>query len=102
MSTLLQDIRYGIRLLLRSPALTTVAALSLAHGVWQRRFGARQDIVGDTITVNGRAFTVIGVTAEGFRGTNTIGGPELWVPFGVYREVTSGFLFENWDSRRAL
>src|SRR5918992_2557576 len=74
----------------------------LAHGVWQRRFGGRPDIVGDTITVNGRAFTVVGVTAEGFRGTTTLGGPELWVPLGVYREVTSGFLLENWDSRRAL
>ena len=74
----------------------------LAHGVWQRRFGGRPDIVGDTITVNGRAFTVIGVTGEGFRGTTTLGGPELWVPFGVYRDVTSGFLLENWDSRRAL
>jgi predicted permease len=74
----------------------------LAHGLWQRRFGGRPDIVGDTITVNGRAFTVVGVTAEGFRGTTTIGGPEVWVPFGVHREVASGFILENWDSRRAL
>jgi predicted permease len=74
----------------------------LAYGIWQRRFGGRADIIGDTITVNGRAFTVIGVTAEGFRGTTNLGGPELWVPFGVSREITSGFLAENWDSRRAL
>ena len=33
MSTLLQDVKYGVRLLLRSPALTIVAALSLALGI---------------------------------------------------------------------
>ena len=81
------------------PGVTTAV---LAHGIWQRRYGARPDIVGDTITINGRAFTVIGVAAEGFRGTTSLGGPELWVPFGAQREVTSGFLAENWDSRRAL
>jgi putative ABC transport system permease protein len=33
MATLLQDLKYGARLLLRSPALTIVAALSLALGI---------------------------------------------------------------------
>ena len=74
----------------------------LAHGIWQRRYGGRQDIVGDSIAINGRAFTVIGVAGEGFRGTTNLGGPELWVPFGVYRDVATGFTAENWDSRRAL
>jgi predicted permease len=78
------------------------AVVVLSHGLWQRRYGGRADIVGDTITVNGRAFTVIGVTGEGFRGTTTLGGPEMWVPFGLHREVTTGFTAENWDSRRAL
>ena len=82
------------------PGVTPVVVLS--HGLWQRRYGGRPDIVGDTITINGRAFTVVGIAAEGFRGTTTLGGPELWVPFGVNREVTSGFVAENWESRRAL
>ncbi len=74
----------------------------LSYGLWQRRFGGEAGIVGRTVTLNGRAFTVVGVTAETFRGTNAIGGPQLWLPFAMYREATSGFTLDNWNSRRAL
>jgi predicted permease len=74
----------------------------LSHGLWQRRYGADRSLVGRTVMLNGRAFTVVGVAAEGFKGTNAIGGPQLWLPFAMYRETTSGFILDNWDSRRAL
>ncbi len=74
----------------------------LSYGLWQRRFGGAPSIVGESITLNGRAFTVVGVAGAAFRGAGVIGGPDLWVPFAMYRETTSGFLRENWDSRRAL
>ncbi|HUE89247.1 MAG TPA: ABC transporter permease [Vicinamibacterales bacterium] len=74
----------------------------LSYGLWQRRYGGDPAIAGRAITINGRAFTVVGVTAEPFKGTNAIGGGQLWVPFSTYRETTSGFYSENWDVRRAL
>ena len=74
----------------------------LSYGLWQRRFGGDPGIVQRTITVNGRAFTVLGVAAESFKGTNAIGGPQLWVPFAMYREILSGFALEGWNSRRSL
>ena len=74
----------------------------LAHGLWQRRFGGRPDIVGSEIVLNGRRFTVVGVTAEGFRGTATLGGPDLWVPMAMYREVLSGIALEFFNSRRGI
>ena len=40
----------------------------ISHGLWQRRFGGDRGIVGKEITLNGRAFTVVGIAAEGFRG----------------------------------
>jgi predicted permease len=74
----------------------------VSYGLWQRRLGGDPSVVGKTIMLNGRAFTVVGVAADRFKGTNAIGGPQLWLPFAMYRETTSGFMLENWDSRRAL
>ena len=74
----------------------------LTYGLWQRRFGGRQDLIGQPITINGRPFTVVGVTGESFRGTATLGGPELWVPFSMYRETLTGPALEFFTSRRAL
>jgi predicted permease len=74
----------------------------LSYNLWQRRFGARLDIVGQMVTVNGHDFTVIGVTANGFRGTAPVGGPDLWVPFAMHREVLTGLGAELYNSRRGL
>jgi putative ABC transport system permease protein len=49
----------------------------LSHGFWERRFGARADAVGRTITLSGLPYTVIGVAPAGFR----FGNPsEMWAP----------------------
>jgi predicted permease len=79
-------------------ALVTV----LGWGEWQKRYGGDPSIVGRTITLNGQGFTVVGVMPKGFKGTNAIGAPALWVPYMSYPQTTSGFLRESMDSRRAL
>jgi putative ABC transport system permease protein len=39
----------------------------LSHGFWQRRFGADPGIVGKTLTLDGRSFTVVGVMPPGLQ-----------------------------------
>ena len=79
----------------RTPGSHPVAVLS--HAAWQRRFAADPSIVGRTITLNGRAFTVVGVAPEGFIGTEVAYAPEVWVPMMMAKEIEPG---SNWlDSR---
>ena len=65
----------------RPGAGTPVAIAS--YLAWRR---ARLDpaFVGSTVRVNGRDFTIVGVTPKGFGGTMTLVSPEWWLPMGAY------------------
>ena len=39
----------------------------LAHEFWQRRFGGQESAIGRVISLNGAAFTIVGVMPAGFR-----------------------------------
>jgi predicted permease len=62
----------------------------VSHPFW-RRTGFDPDLVGKTIKVNERPFTVVGIAPEGFTGTMTLLGPELYFPFGVFDSLTNDF-----------
>jgi predicted permease len=76
----------------RNPGEQLVAVLG--YGEWQKRFGGDPGVVGGTLTINGQGFTVIGVMPRGFKGTNAIGAPALWVPYMTYPVTTNGFFRE--------
>lgn len=63
----------------------------LSYGLWQRRFGGDERLIGRTIAINHHPFTVIGVTPASFQGTMTGLRTDLWVPlFMMQRQLTSG------------
>jgi predicted permease len=66
----------------------------LSHGAWTRRFGADPAIVGRAGVLNGRPFTVVGVTEPSFNG-NFHGFPfDVWVPIEAASAVAPNELLE--------
>ena len=63
----------------------------VSHGFWRRRLGADPGLVGQTILLNGRQFTVVGIMPEGFRGTWPAGwAPEIWAPVTMQPQLWPG------------
>jgi len=62
----------------------------LSHSGWKGAFGSDPAVVGKSITLNGRSYTVIGITAEGFRGSLPIASPTLWVPLMQLEHLRPG------------
>jgi putative ABC transport system permease protein len=56
----------------------THAAAVLSHTLWERRFGLDPNILGKTVTLDTKTYTVIGVLPSGFQGLT--GRAEIYVP----------------------
>ena len=52
----------------------------LSYGFWQSRFAGDPAIIGRKLNINGYPFTVIGVSAAGFAGTDPSSAPQIRVP----------------------
>jgi macrolide transport system ATP-binding/permease protein len=57
--------------------------LLLSYGAWLQRFDARSNAVGQTVDLDGRAFTIIGVLPRGFAFAPS-GSSEFWVPLNSF------------------
>ena len=69
----------------------------ISHGLWQRRFGGNASIVGQSVQVNGRARTIIGVMPASFKLPTDFASlrpTEAWVP-----EVVNPSSLGAWGSR---
>jgi len=55
----------------------------LSDAFWRRAFGARTDVVRETIDLNGASFAIVGVTPGGFFGVDSSVIPDVFVPTGA-------------------
>jgi predicted permease len=58
--------------------------LVLAHAYWVARFGGDPSVVGRLARINGRPFTIIGVTSPSFRSTESLVRISAFVPAWMY------------------
>jgi predicted permease len=59
----------------------------LSHAFWQRRFGSDPGVVGKTLIVNDRPFTISGVAASGFIGLDPEASVDLWIPIAAWADL---------------
>jgi predicted permease len=69
-----------------SPQPGNAPVVVLSHHFWTRRFTGDASLVGRTIDLNGRPFTVIGIAPEGFHGTTPL-SPDVWIPLTMVAEA---------------
>ena len=68
----------------------------LGYGFWASQLGSDPNIIGQTMVVNGKSMTVIGVAPRGFEGTTLGVSPKIFVPISMRHEMQPGFVdFEN-------
>ena len=63
------------------------AVVVLSHALWRRRFGSEAGVVGRTVMLNGRPYTVVGVAPAGFQGTDRGVLPEFWAPLAMTEQM---------------
>lgn len=58
-----------------------------SYGLWQRRFGSDEDIIGKTVQLNGLTFTIIGVMPRVFIGDEVGKQRDVWVPMMMQAQI---------------
>ena len=77
----------------------------LSYGTWQRRLGGDRNVVGQSISLNGNRYHVIGVARRGFGGPDVDDVAEVWVPMALQPEVrppSAGALRQRFPDLRML
>ena len=73
-------------------------AAVLAWPAWKSDFGADPNIVGKSIRLNKHPYTIVGVTPEGFYGTEKLGYADIFVPMANEASLDG----TNWLDARSI
>ena len=70
----------------------------ITYTFWENRLGKDPDVVGKVITINGKQYTIVGVSPRGFQGTTAGTRPVVFVPISMRGELER---YTKWEDRRA-
>jgi predicted permease len=62
----------------------------LSYDYWRRTFGGQDSVVGSTIRINRQPYTILGITPQGFYGTEVFYRPAIWVPMMMQAQIEVG------------
>jgi len=73
----------------------------LSYGFWQRKFGADRSVIGQSLSLNGTPFTILGVTPPEFFGVRVGRSDAITIPIMMQPQMMVGTPFlrdpRNWD-----
>ena len=67
--------------------VTTPPTTVISSRMWQRDFGRDPNVVGRTIQIRGRAYSIVGVAPDSFGGLAPGMSAELWLPAGCVDDI---------------
>ncbi|HLY19237.1 MAG TPA: ABC transporter permease [Bryobacteraceae bacterium] len=70
----------------------------LAYNLWKTRFALDPSVLNQTIRLNGRAMTIVGVAQAGFKGAGAGESADVFVPITMQRRMTQ--MFDGLAQRR--
>jgi predicted permease len=62
----------------------------LSYGFWRDKFGGNPEIVGQELSLNEHAYTVIGIAPPGFFGDVVGDAQDVWVPISMQEQLLAG------------
>src|SRR5215211_1339901 len=62
----------------------------VGYDCWQRRFAGDPNLVGKDVLINNHQFRVIGIAPQGFKGTEFVYSPEIWLPASMMEWAEPG------------
>jgi putative ABC transport system permease protein len=88
--------KYGINTILGRPLQAAdgemppgVPVVVLTHRTWQTRFGGDPDVIGRTIQINAKPFTIVGVLQPGFESFSYSISASLFISSGAFSQINS-------------
>jgi putative ABC transport system permease protein len=78
---------------------TPVAVVS--YSLWQNQFGGDPNLINQTVELNSTVYTIVGVAPAGFKGTFSVGSPDIfWLPISMHAQALSGLIESLFQNRR--
>jgi predicted permease len=73
-------------------------AVVLSYDYWTRRFAENPGVLNQTLTINGKPMTIVGIAPKDFDGTSVGLKPQVFVPITLMRTAWPNF--NNFENRK--
>lgn len=94
-STLGVDLMAGRTFTAEEERPDSLAAVTVVSYQYWKSHGGDMSMLGTTMRINARPFTVVGIAPPGFTGTSVLVSPEVWVPTGAADLVLNDFMRDS-------